>query len=286
MALAVKNPPANAGDTKDVGLIPGWGRAPEGGHGNPLQYSCLESPHGQRSLAGYSLWGHKESDTTEQICTTQHAFSILLSSVWQLDINERSALETYMLKISLSSWMTLEMTEYQWRKPSGQPKPSWGQPWWGRGGTLWVGANRWTSQRPREPNQPHLNNLRETKSWVLSLLIFTVSTKQTITRMKGTRPQRQDEPLDTMQIMKGTFFYHNSRWHFGEGEEIWNNEFTQRDQANQNYPNKVFEFEQTKSLSCSNYSTWVSLPNETKGRGSSYAVDWVCGCTSFWKINT
>ena len=34
------------------------------GNGNPLQYSCLENPHGQRSLAGYSPWGRKESDTT------------------------------------------------------------------------------------------------------------------------------------------------------------------------------------------------------------------------------
>ena len=49
----------------DLGLIPGLGRSPGGGHGNPLQYSCLENPQGQRSLAGYSLWGHKESDTTE-----------------------------------------------------------------------------------------------------------------------------------------------------------------------------------------------------------------------------
>ena len=65
MVLAVKNPPANAGDTKDVGLIPGWGRAPEGGHGNPLQYSCLESPHGQRSLAGYSPWSHTGLERTE-----------------------------------------------------------------------------------------------------------------------------------------------------------------------------------------------------------------------------
>ena len=39
----VKNPPANAGDTGNVGLIPGSGRFPEGGHGNPLQYSCLEN---------------------------------------------------------------------------------------------------------------------------------------------------------------------------------------------------------------------------------------------------
>ena len=40
----VKNPPANAGDTRDVGLIPGSGSSPEVGNGNPLQYSCLENP--------------------------------------------------------------------------------------------------------------------------------------------------------------------------------------------------------------------------------------------------
>ena len=39
-----KNPPANTGDIKDVGSIPGSGRSPEGGHGNPPQYSCLENP--------------------------------------------------------------------------------------------------------------------------------------------------------------------------------------------------------------------------------------------------
>ena len=43
-ALVVKNPPANAGDIRDGGLIPGLGRSPGGGHGNPLQYSCLENP--------------------------------------------------------------------------------------------------------------------------------------------------------------------------------------------------------------------------------------------------
>ena len=57
-----KESACNAGD---LGLIPGWGRPPEGGHGNPLQYSCLKNPHGQRSLVGYSLWGRKESDMTE-----------------------------------------------------------------------------------------------------------------------------------------------------------------------------------------------------------------------------
>ena len=49
----------------DLGSIPGLGRSPGGGHGNPLQYSCLENPHGQRSLAGYSPRDHKESDMTE-----------------------------------------------------------------------------------------------------------------------------------------------------------------------------------------------------------------------------
>ena len=60
----VKNPPANAGDP---GLIPGLGRSPGGGHGNPLQYSCLEDPHGQGSLAGCSPWGSKKLDMTEQL---------------------------------------------------------------------------------------------------------------------------------------------------------------------------------------------------------------------------
>ena len=61
----VNNPPDNAGDARDVGLTPGLGRSPGGGHGNPLQYFCLENPHGQRRLAGHSPRGHKESDRTE-----------------------------------------------------------------------------------------------------------------------------------------------------------------------------------------------------------------------------
>ena len=50
----VKNLPASAGDAGDTGSVPGLGRSPGGGHGNPLQYSCLENPHRQRSLEGYS----------------------------------------------------------------------------------------------------------------------------------------------------------------------------------------------------------------------------------------
>ena len=61
----IKNPPPSASKLKDVSLIPGGVRSPGGGHGNPLQCSCLENPHGQRSLEGYSPQGHKKSDTTE-----------------------------------------------------------------------------------------------------------------------------------------------------------------------------------------------------------------------------
>ena len=75
----VKNPPANAGDTRDMGSIPGWGRSPEGGNGNPLQYSFLENPmdrgawwttvHGvamsQTRLKGLST-AHSTNESMEQ----------------------------------------------------------------------------------------------------------------------------------------------------------------------------------------------------------------------------
>ena len=64
VVLLVKNVPVKAGDVRDTGSIPRLGRH-GGGHGNPLRYSCLENPHGWRSLVGYSPWGHKESDVTE-----------------------------------------------------------------------------------------------------------------------------------------------------------------------------------------------------------------------------
>ena len=63
--LSSKESTCNAGTTGDMGSIPGWGRSLGGGQGNPLQYSCLENPHAQRTLVGYSPWGRKESDTTE-----------------------------------------------------------------------------------------------------------------------------------------------------------------------------------------------------------------------------
>ena len=67
----VKNPPANEGDLRDSESIPGLGKSPGGGHGNPLQYSCLENPHGQRILEGYSLWGRKVGENMVGIFMVQ-----------------------------------------------------------------------------------------------------------------------------------------------------------------------------------------------------------------------
>ena len=64
----VKNLPANAGDTGEEGLIPGSGRFPEEGNGNPLQYSCLEDSM-DRGTCPWSPWSHKEVDMTQQLST-------------------------------------------------------------------------------------------------------------------------------------------------------------------------------------------------------------------------
>ena len=61
----------NAGDP---GSIPGLGKSPEGGDGNPLQYSCWENPHGQRSLADYSPWGHRVGHNW----ATRHVYTVKL----------------------------------------------------------------------------------------------------------------------------------------------------------------------------------------------------------------
>ena len=65
-----KAPVCNVGDP---GSIPGLGRFPGEGNGNPLQYSWPGKFHGQRSLVGYSPWGHKESDMTERLHFTSMA---------------------------------------------------------------------------------------------------------------------------------------------------------------------------------------------------------------------
>ena len=64
VALVVKNLPTNAGDVRNVGVVPGSGRSPEEGHGNALQYSCLENPTDREAWRA-TVHGCKESDKTE-----------------------------------------------------------------------------------------------------------------------------------------------------------------------------------------------------------------------------
>ena len=72
VVLVVQNLPANAGDARDMGLIPGLGIFSGEGNGNTLQYSCLENPMDRGNLAGSSPWGHKESEMTERVHAHTH----------------------------------------------------------------------------------------------------------------------------------------------------------------------------------------------------------------------
>ena len=69
----VKNLPADAGEARVMGLIPGSGRSPGKGNGTPLQYSCLENPMDGGTWLGYSPWCHKELDTTERLHSLTHS---------------------------------------------------------------------------------------------------------------------------------------------------------------------------------------------------------------------
>ena len=64
----VKNLPANVGDAGDMGSIPGSGRAPGEGHGNPVPVFLPAKSHGQRRLVGCSLWGCEESNVIGRAC--------------------------------------------------------------------------------------------------------------------------------------------------------------------------------------------------------------------------
>ena len=75
----------------------------------PLQYSCLENPHGQRSLAGYSPWGYKESDMTEGLSTAQHSKGQMKEAAWAKD----------------SVW-SLESTQ----TPHSRMASLWSHGWW------------------------------------------------------------------------------------------------------------------------------------------------------------
>ena len=80
MVLVVKKPPANAGDIREAGLIPGLGRYPGGGNSNLLHYSCLENPV-DRGGVGYRPWDHKR--VGHDLATTQQQ-----SAVYSLQLHQ------------------------------------------------------------------------------------------------------------------------------------------------------------------------------------------------------
>ena len=82
-----KKSACNAGGS---GSIPGLERSPVEGIDYPLQYSCLQNPHGQRSLAGYSPRDHgKESDMAEQLSTAQHSTAHSINRIWAISKGEK-----------------------------------------------------------------------------------------------------------------------------------------------------------------------------------------------------
>ena len=90
----VKNPPVNAGDARNAGLISGSGRSPGGGHDNPILVFLPGESHGQRNLAGYSPWGCKELDMTEllilSLVTLAKAFPWTRSRLRTWGLGERT----------------------------------------------------------------------------------------------------------------------------------------------------------------------------------------------------
>ena len=95
-----KESACNAGD---LGSIPELGRFPGGGHGNPLQYSCLENSHGQRSLVGYSSWGLRVSDMTEWLSTHRHTTFNCFHKVYDLNKKKKKKTGKEMLSLRNTS---------------------------------------------------------------------------------------------------------------------------------------------------------------------------------------
>ena len=76
--LVGKNPPASAGDTRDMGSVPGLGRSPGGGHGNPLQYSCLENPMDRGAWQATVHRVGQSQTRLKQLSTHAHDLDILI----------------------------------------------------------------------------------------------------------------------------------------------------------------------------------------------------------------
>ena len=96
-----------------MGSIPESGRSPGEGNGNPLQYSCLENPHGQKSLVGYSPQGFKESYTTE---ATKHTH-MAAQTVKNLPVIQETGVQALGQEDPLEKEMATHSSILAWRTP-------------------------------------------------------------------------------------------------------------------------------------------------------------------------
>ena len=76
MVLAVKNLLVNAGDLRDRGSVPGWKRSPGGGHGNPLQFSCLENSMDRGDLQVQSIGLHRVRHDSSDLARTHRRIAL------------------------------------------------------------------------------------------------------------------------------------------------------------------------------------------------------------------
>ena len=118
MVLVVKNPPAHAGDIRDAGSVPGLGRSPGGGHGNPLQYSCLDNPM-DRGTWRATVHGVAKSRTRLERLSMQHAKHTrgFLLETWSLE----TGVQVPQMTAVPSAWagQVLLFAVYQLCFPSG-----------------------------------------------------------------------------------------------------------------------------------------------------------------------
>ena len=116
----VKNPPADAGDTGDLGLIPGSGRSPEGGHGNPFQYSCLENP---MDRGAWQATVHRVTNSWTQLkWLSMHAYRYIslqpnIEKLYTISKNKTGSW------LWLRSWTPCFQIQLKWKKVGKTTRP-------------------------------------------------------------------------------------------------------------------------------------------------------------------
>ena len=133
----------------DLGSIPGVERSPGGGHGNPLQYSCLENPRGQRSLVGYSPWGKSRMNKHSTYILFNVIIHYFILTNFQTIPNENEFLRKQFSLVDLDiTFICNRFSKNEWRnyyreneKMEGRDKKEGGRRTEGRKSRKWIKAN-------------------------------------------------------------------------------------------------------------------------------------------------